>query len=510
MAKNGKTQSKLADLDYSLGGFDWVDSDAMLWPSFAHWLTDNWYSLYRRAFDNLPGIVIDLRNGKQTVHKPASLTWGDAYGAMEKAVEKLADELPKKSSREQLALVHAEARKLGLTTTREQVEDELERFLTFQQHPQYEALLKASPWCNYFANQEHIFERAGDNLPPMHYPGESGLQLALRRILSEFGSFEHGGISPELSRLFAARRALTKFEEAVKQLPRKSSLRSVLKKAKAGLSDFSTALELKIKRCMDKEPDIFTPPLRVRRNQRALYFAGRRCCKIQNGSKKLASFIVGFFRTDWPRVPAGLEYDLAKHFDLDKSRAVIRKFLGLTENQTTKESKALWRILHAIIFRDELRDALLRLAYDADQKTKSKRNPKAWQHFSNALAAVFEHIFHQPSDEAQFRNFIRANYPDMRHMPCERRQRLFKKLFPEGYRDRNDPSPRDLTKSEQMIIAQKCLQLKKPIMFDGEGRSSSESSYGRASKDVLKELGIQKPMCRAIVRNTAAKRRSLR
>jgi hypothetical protein len=502
MAKSGKTQSKLADLDYSLGGFDWVDRDSTLWPSFAHWLIEKWYDFYKPAF-------------------------GKPYEALEEAIAKLADELPKYSSREQIALVHAEARKLGLTTTREQVENELERFLTFQplhQHkaqldktsPQYktrlkkiqhyEALLKASPWCNYFANQEHIFERAGDNLPPMHYPGEGSLQLALRCVLSEFGSFEHGGISPELSRLFAVNRALKQFYEAVEQLPNESSLQSVLKKAKAGLISFSTAIELKIKQCMDKEPDIFTPPLRVRRNQRALYFAVRRCCKIQNGSKKLGGFIVGFFRTDWPRVPAGLEYDPAKHFDLNKGRAVIRKFLGLTENQTTKERKALWRILHAIIFRDELRDALLRLAYDADQKTKSKRNPKAWQRFRNALAAVFEHIFHQPSDEARFRNFIRANYPNMRHTTPKQRQ----KLFPEGYSGRNDRAKRDLTKTEQMIIAQKCLQLKTPITFDGVGRSSSWASYGRAVTQVLKEIGIQKPKRAARRRKKEAERHNMR
>jgi hypothetical protein len=121
MAKSGKTQSKLADLNYSLGGFDWVNGDATLWPSFAHWLTDDWYKLYRPAFDNLPGIVVDLRNGKQIIHKAASLTWDDAYPAMEKAVAKLADELPKHSSRKQLALIHTQAVKMGLTATHRQL-----------------------------------------------------------------------------------------------------------------------------------------------------------------------------------------------------------------------------------------------------------------------------------------------------------------------------------------------------------------------------------------------------
>jgi hypothetical protein len=78
MAKKAKIKPTLAGLDYSLGGFDWVDRDSMLWPLFARWLTDKWHGLYWHAFDKLPGVVIDLRGSKQTVHKAASMTWGSA------------------------------------------------------------------------------------------------------------------------------------------------------------------------------------------------------------------------------------------------------------------------------------------------------------------------------------------------------------------------------------------------------------------------------------------------
>jgi hypothetical protein len=407
--------------DFPLGGFDWVDRDSTLWPLFARWLINEWYSIYSPAFNNLPGVVIDLRGGKQTVHKPASLTWGDAYGAMETAVGKLVDELPKHPSREQLALVHAEALKLGLSTTCEQVENELERFLTFQERSDNATLLKASPWCNYFANEKHIFEQAGTNLPYKLYPRDPNMRLVLSSVIGEFGSLE---IWRQVS-----------------------------------------------------------PALRVRRLQRALYYAVRRLCKPKDGPEKLATFVQNLLEA-WPQIPAGMEFDLENHFNADKRRELVRGHLGLEKLQSNKEARALWRVLHAVIFRDELRGPLLRLAHDADMRAKQRR--KGWEHLRHALRIVFKHIRREASDEAQFRNFERSNFPHMRNLTREQRMRLLPELG-------NDPdhSVRDLTKKERMILAARYLKKTRTALEkDADGKNSFATRYGRAMKDVRKELGL--------------------
>jgi hypothetical protein len=490
MTKNGKTQSNLASLDYSLGGFDWVDRDKKLWPLFARWLNERWYWLYQTAFDQ----------------RPPSLSWGDAFGAMEKAIAKLADELPKHSSRVQLALVNAEAKKLGLEISPRQVEDQFERFLKFQRRPEYELLLKASPWCNYFAVGEQICEQAGATLPYKIYPNEAKMRLSLECVISEFGSREiWRETSPEMSRLFAVRRALAKFDEAIKRLPSGSSLLPALQKAEPELQKFSASLEAEINQRAN-DPDAFVPPLRSRRLQRALFFAVRHLCKPKDGSNKLATFIQILLKA-WPYVPAGMQLDLDAHFNVEKRHELVRRHLGLVNGQTNKDARALCRVLHAIVFQEELRHPLLILAHHARLQADKRR--KGWQHLHKAFKAVFNHIHRKLSDEEQFRNFIRSNFPDFRQMPAERRNRLFKQFFPNGYRDQNQEA-RDLTKTEQLIIAEKCLRPKKAIQFDGDGRSSSAASYGRATNAILKELGIQKPKRPAKRRKELAKPRNVR
>jgi hypothetical protein len=482
MGKRIRTMPKLDKLDYSLGGFDWVDNEPKLWPLFARWLTEKWYSLYRHAFNELPGVVIDLRDHKQTVYKPATPSWGDTFGAMTTAIEQLADQLPKCSSREQLALVQTEARKLGLSTTGERVEKELERFLTFQPHPEYIPLFKASPWCNYFANREHILERAGTNLPYKLYSQHPGLRLALENVISEFGSIEIScAVSPTLSRLFAVQRAFKQLREKLKELPPDSVLSTAYRNAEPGFQSFWETLQSEISKVVNA-PDALTPPLRVRRIQRALFYSVHHLCKSKDGSAKLAGFIHKLLK-DWPQLPAGMTFNFNDYFDAAKCQRILREHLGLADAQTNKDFRALSHVLRAIVWRDELRDSLLRLACHARAQAEQQR--KGWQHLQKALVAVFTHICREPSIEEQIRNFERSNFPEMRNLSRERRMQLLPEMG-------NDPdhSDRDLTKKERMAIASRLLaEPKTSQSIPPSNPAAFSAQYSRAMKAVRKELG---------------------
>jgi hypothetical protein len=350
-----------------------------------------------------------------------SKTEFDALTRFEQAVTSVASKLPQLSTAEQLAAIDAEARKINLQTTRDRVEFELRYFLKgVGLQPKNAAAFKASPWCGHFATEKQILEQAGHNLPKKLYPGDPDSRLALESVIVEFGSFE---ISREVS-----------------------------------------------------------PALRVRRNQRALYYAIRRLCKPKNGPAKLATFIQNLLK-EWPRVPAGMEFDLENHFNDDKCRELVRGHLGLPESQTNKEAHALRRVLHVGIFRDELRKPLLRLADDADLRAKQRR--KGWGHLRQSLEVVFKHIRREASDEAKFRNFERSNFPHMRNLTRVQRMRLLPELG-------NDPdhSVRDLTKKERMILAARYLKKTRTALEkDADGKNSFATRYGRAMKDVRKELG---------------------
>jgi hypothetical protein len=185
----------------------------------------------------------------------------------------------------------------------------------------------------------------------------------------------------------------------------------------------------------------------------------------------------------WPQIPAGMEFDLENHFNTDKRRDLVRGHLGLEKLESNKEARALWRVLHAVIFRDELRGSLLRLAHDADMRAKQRR--KGWEHLRHALKTVFKHIRREAPDEAKFRNFERSNFPHMRKLTREQRMRLLPELG-------NDPdhSVRDLTKKERMILAARYLKkTRTALKKDADGKNSFATRYGRAMKDVRKELG---------------------
>ncbi len=177
-----------------------------------------------------------------------------------------------------------------------------------------------------------------------------------------------------------------------------------------------------------------------------------------------------------------MEFDLNNHFSADKRRRLVRRHQGLAKSQWSKEAGALWRVLNTVIFRDEVRSPLLRLAHDADLRAKQRR--KGWEHLRNAFTSVFNHLRREASDEAKFRDFERSNFPYMRHLT--RAQRL--RLLPEMGND-PDHSVRYLTKAERMILAARYLKKTRTALErDAEGKNSFATRYGRAMKHVKKEL----------------------
>lgn len=453
--------------EYPLGGFAWLDKNARLRRWFAKWLAGVWEHIYRESLHQL-----------QT-----KADW-DTYESMEKAVKRLALKLPRLSTAKQLETIDAKARRLGFNTTRERVEDELRSFLTSAgQHKQHAEAFKASPWCNHFATMEHLLEQAGRDIPYKSYPGDPNAQLALATVITELGSLEilRGG-SPAMSRLFAVRRGFDQFDKAIKSLPAESPLLSAFRKIEPGLRDYSAALQAEIN-LRAKEPAAFFTPLRVRRLQRRVYFAVRRLCRPKDGPDKLASFIQGVLRA-WPRVYSGMEFNLEDYFNTDTRLKLVRDHLHLAPGQMNKEGRALWRVLQAVVFRDELRGSLLHLANKADQQAKQRR--KGWPHLRKALRVVFNHIGRELSDEEVFRNFERANFAGMRNLTRERRMQLLPELGSDP-----DPAVRDLTKAERMIVAERFLKkiTKTPLKRDADGKNSASTRYGRAMKAVKKQLG---------------------
>lgn len=452
--------------EYPLGGFDWLDRNANLRRWFATWLTSHWTEIYS-------GSVSEL-------HSKAD--W-ENFDRMENAIKQLAVKLPTFPSAKQISAVDAKARKFSFKTTRDRIENELKWFLTHAgKQPENSLAFKASPWCDHFATMEHILEQTGKDIPYKLYPDDPNAQLALASVISEFGSLEIlREASPAMSQLFAVQRGFDQFDKAIKSLPTESPLLSAFHNIEPGLREYSTTLQTEINRRAN-EPAAFFSPLRVRRLQRRIYFAVRRLCKPKDGPDKLAGFIQKLLR-NWPRIYAGMELDLEEHFNADNRRKLVRDHFGLAEGQMNKEGRALWRVLNAIAFRDELRGSLLHLAHKAHQHAKQQR--RGWPHLRMALRVAFSHIGRSLYVEEIMRNFERAYFSSMRNVTREQRMRLLSELGKDS-----DDSVRDLTLKERMILFQQVNRKLCPgFKVDPDGRDSYSTLYRRAMKAVRIELG---------------------
>lgn len=452
--------------DSALGGFDWLDKTASLRRWFADWLAGAWRHIYW-----------------ESLHQLHTKEEWEAYAAMEDFTKTFAATIGQLSTAEQIAALDAEARALNFKTTRERVKDELRCFLTNAgKQKEHAAAFKASPWCDHFATMEHILEQAGKSIPYKLYPDDPNARLALESVISEFGSLEiHREVSPAMSKLFAAQRGLNQFDKAIKSLPVESAPLQAFQKIEPGLRDCSATLQAEINRRANDAAE-FIQPLRERRLQRRVYFAVRRLCKPKDGPDKLANFVKNVLK-EWPYVPTGMTLDLEEHFSADNRRKLVRDHLGLAEREMNKEGRALWPVLNAIVFRDELRGSLLHLANKAREQTKEKR--KGWPHLRKALRVVFNHIGRSLYVEEIMRNFERAYFSSMRSVTREQRMPLLPELS-------NDPdhSVRDLTLRERMILFQRVNRKLCPgFKVDPDGRDSYSTLYRRAMKAVRKELG---------------------
>jgi len=452
--------------DCSLGGFDWLDTKPSLRRWFADWLTGAWIRIYWESLLRL-----------HTKDEYA------ASGAMEDFTKRFAITAGHLSTAEQLATLDEKARTLNFKTTRERVDDELRFFLTSAgKQKEHSEAFKASPWCDHFATTEHILEQAGKSIPYKLYPDDPNARLALESVISEFGSFGiHRECSPAMSKPFAVQRGLNQFDMAIKSLPLESPLLAAFQKIELGLRDCSATLQTEINRRAN-DPAEYVQPLRERRLQRRLYFAVRRLCRPKDGPDKLANFVKNVLK-EWPYVPAGMPLDLEQHFSADNRRKLVLGHLGLAQREMNKEGRALWRVLNAIVLRDELRGSLLHLANKAHEQAKEQR--KGWPHLRKALRVVFNHIGRNLYIEETMRNFERAYFPSMRNLKREQRMRLLPELG-------NDPdhSVRDLTLRERMVLFQRVNGTLCPgFKVDPDGRDSFSTLYRRAMKAVRKELG---------------------
>jgi hypothetical protein len=343
----------------------------------------------------------------------------EGYWQMRAWMKRHGRHLPSKTTSEQLHAVSAAAARHGGTTTREQIIDELRYLLTrYGEHPDHVEALKASPWCNHFAKHRSALQQMGLRLAKKHFPknNERDLRFACEKIISELSAW---------------------------QIYRGPS-----------------------------------PPLRELREQRRLYLAMRWLGSQEDGPTKLAANLTKVFRDEWPKnarpivfVGCDAVFDSREHFDVTYRDCVYR-FRG----KLSKWLRARRVLVRAIIMRDDLRGAFVRLAEDAFYRKKG------WVHFCNAMAAIFTHLARVPSDEEKFRNIELANFPIYRRTTSQQREIWFPEL------GRDSGGIRPLKKSERLMLAERFVKTKTKVFRDGQGKSSAEARYGRAMKAVEREI----------------------
>jgi hypothetical protein len=340
------TQANLKSADYSLGGFDWIDCNPKLWPFFARLVGEKQFiiSLYQNALVWPPAVS------------------GKVLPKLINAVERLADKLPKRSSRDQLALVLVEAQKLGLNAaddTRKKVEDEVRLFLTSEPRPEYDPLLKASPWPTAVLVEEHIGNQVEALIPVQYYQHDS----------------KQPADSPYNLRMDDCRMALEAVMSSFYFCPeRVQEIPSPIEQGKTVRVETSKQLYIARRYAFD-----------AARNMNRFGRGPR-----DTGPRRLAKFITAFMgKKHWPRQPAGLPFDPITHFNDEHCRAFVRKYLGLPEDAAIddKQTEAwhLYSVTVAILYDHELRNALLQLADDADR-------PKRDKNFRSVLTTLFQRI----------------------------------------------------------------------------------------------------------------------
>lgn len=456
--------------DATVGGFPWLDRHAHLREWFAKWLRSHWQRIYADS-------LRDAR-AKGEVH---------AYGSMKSAVEKLATQLPDRTTAVQLALLDTAARRLKLATTYRRIEDELSYYLKRKGGiPENKAAFKASPWWNHSVLKANKLRKRGEDLLSRFYPGDADSRLALNKVISGLSSPATClRLSPDLARLTAADKGLDQFIQSICEMPADSPLQPGLKKIEPAALEFQKDLRTELRR-LNQLPGAFTLPSHPRRLQRALVAGIRRICRHEEGAGRLVTLILKLLR-DWPRIPAGVPFDLETHFDEEVLAEMIHQHLHARAGRVkSKESlasrgttarplhQAFAEVLNAAIFQKELRLALLALA------EKAKQVPKGWSHLRKVLKAVFRHIGRKASKEEMFREFELANYTWMRNLTPQQRM----DLLPELGHD-SDPSVRELSRSERMTVYQRLVE---DLPRDADNKNAFATGYGRSMQAIRREL----------------------
>lgn len=340
---------------------DWLDTpDSRRWLS--SWLLVNWPQLFQ--------------NGFRQLH---ALDYNRAYDGMEKAMRRLTHRLPNLTAICQLQAIQGAACNLGLTTTSEAMLRTLLTQLEFHlihisekppkkprkasqadirkwEHATNEwrllkRILNASPWAAIPARRKRSLENAGLALCAKHYPGNPDCQLALRRVMAILSAVE------------------------IQSGPTRSTIA-------------------------------------LRRVQRGLFAAVRRLSRLEDGLRRLSVFLASLLRA-WPRIPAGLSFELHSHFHSDRLRACIRDHLHLATGQSTKEAVALWRVVHAAIYREDLRSSLLTLAFGEEQR-KEAGSTRVWEHLSAALADAITFVTRARSQQEQVTDLLLSAHEEAR------------------------------------------------------------------------------------------------
>lgn len=340
-----------------------------------------------------------------------------ACARMDAAMRRLARRLPRPSTADQLAAVDAVARKHGLTVKRADALFELEYYLKRNgDRPDNAAASKASLVCNYHALKQHSFARKLIAVGEKHYPGLDAIRLRL-------------------------------------------ALETVLSELTTSRGSYGRTA-------------------RFRNHRRALSAAVRRLCLPPGDPKDLADLIMGVLR-DWPRVPAGLDFDLKAHFDADERRAIVREHLRTGPDHFGTRTRDMRRVLRAILLRERLRTPLLLLLRDADLRRDRGANLR------KALVALFD-LVREPKNVERFRRLLRVNLPWMlQKLPRELRELLLATM------GRHDPDSRAraLTSEEQFLVFDAYHQIHAPQTSE-KATASLKSSLREARRQVRGEFGI--------------------
>ncbi len=355
----------------------------------------------------------------KSLRKLAGREWSNAYGSMSDGLAAVARFLPYLTTAEQLMAVSGAVAKCGLNTSREDLLDELHYSLTHGGNaPENRAALDASPWCNDSVLHEQMLEWMGTKLMIKLFPSSSDSE-------------------------------------------QKRACQQII--------------------CQLSAVNISRGPSQAKRESReqlALFLAVRGMLASDDGAKQLAVSLTAFLRAASPQQTQPIKFAGRTHISTpaDLFHSNLKAALESQPVDRSKAARAQRRLLHAIVNQDELRLPMFRLVEDAMHRKKG------WVHLRNVFTAIFKHVGHKPSDEEQFRDFERANYPWMRNLtPAQ-----YKRLLGE-YAHHTDKRTITLTKKERMIVAERYLKLKKPMQFN-EGKSSSEVLYGRAMRAVENKM----------------------